>query len=243
MLAGRIDAVLASWASDWGIPPALRTAVAFGPVEAAGEVPWQVLGGAGTGAAWTHSADDTRTQLARALFRGLPHVTALIGEIAQDCWSDALSRLRTSLALTDTGACAGPAASTFSAWSGSVALRLPFGAHLLLAADVVRPIAAAEATAPATARVLASRPLLGIPEAIGNRELRVEVQLEGCDIEMGVLQDLQLGDVLRLRQQLDKPASVSVADGAAVFSGFLVRSRGRKAIELACATSSTKGIP
>ena len=134
------------------------------------------------------------------------------------------------------GPCAGPAHSALSAWSGSLVVSLPFGARLLLAAGAVRKLVAAAGGAPSGPR-RATGALLGIPEAIGDRELRIEVSLEGCDIEIGALQDLQLGDVLRLRQGLDKPASVSVADGTPVFSGFLVRSRGRKAIELACVTS------
>lgn len=237
MLAGKIDAVLAAWASDWGIPPALCTAVDCIPAEDAGGVGWQGLGGAESGAAWVHATEEGRAQLAGALFRGAPQATPLIEEIAQACRSDAVSRLRSLLALPDMGPCAGPAHSALSAWSGSLVVSLPFGARLLLAADVVRKLVAAAGSAPPAGRAVASGALQGIPEAIGDRELRIEVSLEGCDIEIGALQDLQLGDVLRLRQGLDKPASVSVADGTPVFSGFLVRSRGRKAIELACVTS------
>lgn len=113
---------------------------------------------------------------------------------------------------------------------------LPFGARLLLAADIVRKLVAAAAP-PATRAVATRETLLGIPEAIGEKELRVQVHLAGCEIEIGTLQDLQVGDVLRLRQGIDKPASVSVEDGTPIFGGFLVRSGGRKAIELACVTS------
>lgn len=237
MLARRIDAVLGAWASDWGIPPGLCTAVACSPVDAAREAPWQGLGGAEARGAWIHSTGDTHAQLARAVFPGVPQVTALIEEIAQACWNDALSRLRSLLALPDMPPCAGPSPSTLLAWSGTVEMSLPFGVRMLLAAAAVRMLVAAEGIAPSTGRVLASGGLHRIPEAIGDRQLRIEVQLEGCDIEMGALQELQLGDVLRLRQQLDKPAPVSVADGATIFGGFLVRCRGRKAIELACVAS------
>lgn len=236
MLAVKIDAVLGAWASDWGIPPALCTAVDCSAVEGAGDAPWQGLGGAESGAAWIHWTAEGRAQLAAALFRGAAQLTPLIEEISGACWSDALSRMRSSLALPDVGPYAAPAASTLSAWSGAVVVSLPFRARLLLAAGAVPKLVAEARGAPA-ARPVASRPLLGIPEAIGERALRIEVHLEGCDIEIGALQDLQLGDVLRLRQALDKPASVSVADGVPVFRGFLVRSRGRKAIELACVTS------
>ena len=236
-VAARIDEVLATWSSDWGIPPALCAAVDCSPVEDAGTFAWHGLGGADAAAAWIHSPNDARAQLARALFREVPQVTALVEEIAQACWSDALSRLRSLLALPDMGRFTGPALSTLSTWSGAIEVSLPFDARLLLAGDVVRKLVAAAVSAPAAGRAMASGSLHGIPEAIGDRELRIEVRLEGCDIEIGALQDLQLGDVLRLRQGLDKPATVSVADGAAVFSGFLVRSRGRKAIELACVTS------
>lgn len=237
MLAVKTDAVLGAWASDWGIPPALCTAVDCSAVEGAGNVPWQGLGGADSGAAWIHWTAEGRAQLAAALFRGATQVTPLIEEVSGACWSDALLRMRSSLALPGMGPYAAPAVSTLSAWSGAVVVSLPFRARLLLAADAVRKLVAEARGAPAPARPGASRPLLGIPEAIGERALRIEVHLEGCDIEIGALQDLQLGDVLRLRQALDKPASVSVADGVPVFSGFLVRSRGRKAIELASVTS------
>jgi hypothetical protein len=61
----------------------------------------------------------------------------------------------------------------------------------------------------------------------------VRVHLEGCELALGVLQDLRPGDLLRVRHRVDAPASVHAPQGALLFRGFLAARGGSKAVELA----------
>jgi flagellar motor switch protein FliM len=63
--------------------------------------------------------------------------------------------------------------------------------------------------------------------------LPLQVRLEACEVDIGRLQDLQPGDVVRLPHRLDAPAAVVGPGGQPLFGGYLVRRRGRKAVELA----------
>ncbi len=233
-VGGALETVFHAWRSDWGLAPPSSGAVACEPAEPGNAAhAWQCLGGTGEGAAWTSPTGNEASQLASALFGDTPQVTPLLAEIGGACWSNALERLRAALRLDAVASApAAPPARALTPWSGHVVANLPWDARLLLEAPLVRALvdaagAAREPRAPlAAARVPLER-------ALAAAELKLQVQLEGCELAVGSLQDLQLGDVVRLRHRVDAPATVILSGGAALFSGFLARSRGRKAVELA----------
>lgn len=237
LLARNAGDVLSGWAADWGLAAGWSDPVCCTPAQA-GPGAWTCLGGEGDMAAWTGSGDGWVSELTAALFGGTPQVTPLLQEIADACREDALGRLRSFLHLPAHGVPAEPSAALLSSWGGAVVLDLPFGWRVLLACGLVQAAtAAAKGASASQARGPQRAALSAIGDAIGARELRMQVQLEGCEVDIGTLQDLQVGDVLRLRQGLDLPAAVSLAGGAPICRGFLVRSRGRKAIELARASA------
>jgi flagellar motor switch protein FliM len=61
----------------------------------------------------------------------------------------------------------------------------------------------------------------------------VEARLLACELDVATLQRVRIGDVVRLPHPLDRPLTVHGADDRSLFTGFLARSGGRKAIELA----------
>jgi flagellar motor switch protein FliM len=68
--------------------------------------------------------------------------------------------------------------------------------------------------------------------ALAERPLELHVELEGCELDVGALQDLQVGDVVRLAHGLDRPVCVRHA-GASLCHAYIGRRGNRKAVELA----------
>ncbi|HEY0824824.1 MAG TPA: FliM/FliN family flagellar motor C-terminal domain-containing protein, partial [Ramlibacter sp.] len=125
-----------------------------------------------------------------------------------------------------------------SPWSGSVLVSLPGGARVLLGAALVRILVAwADDAGASQAAWSAPTPRVPVDRALAGIALNLQVHLEGCELSVGSLQDLQIGDVLRLQHRVDAPAAVTLPDGAPLFNGFLARTRGRKAVELAPAVA------
>jgi hypothetical protein len=235
VLGRTVDRALAGWAADWGLRAPWTAPVRCGaPAQAEGSA-WEWLAGAGETASWTCSGKSAAQELTRALFAGAADATPLLLEIGQACWDDALGRVRAMLPLSAAdGAPAEPGAWALAPWGGSALVDLPAGARLLLQAAVVRACVDAAGPAPQAATPVRSGPAtVPVERALAASALQLQVQLDGCELDVGSLQDLQVGDVLRLRHALDAPAAVSLADGVPLFTGFLARSRGRKAVEIA----------
>jgi len=237
-VAGGMASALAAWAADWGLPAWWHGSVdcvpapASAPRAAAGT--WTVLGRSGAGHAWFSPSAREPEQMSQALFAGASPLTELLLDIGEACRRDVLARLVSALLLED--AADDPeavASSAFAPWRGSVLASLPWGACVLMEAAVVARLLRAGAQAPAPAAGRAASPLVPLTQAIASMTIPVQVHLTGCDLAIGSLRDLQPGDVLRLRHRLGAPAAVAAGEGRALFGGFLARSRGRKAIELA----------
>jgi hypothetical protein len=235
LLGRSVDRALARWAADWGLRAPWTAPVRCAPPAQAEGFAWEWLAGAGETASWTCSGKSAAQELTRALFAGVADATPLLLEIGQACWDDALGRVRAVLPLSAAaGAPEEPGAWAFTPWGGSVVVHLPGGARLLLQAAMVRACLDAADTAPQPATPVKGGPAtVPVERALAASGLQLQVQLDGCELDVGSLQDLQVGDVLRLRHALDAPAAVSLADGVPLFTGFLARSRGRKAVEIA----------
>lgn len=228
--------VLCGWRSDWGLAAAQYGAtpcVLAEPVIAANAAQW--LGGDRDAAAWVLPAGSEAHELAASLFDGTPQVTPLLEEIGAACWSDLIGRMRVALRLTG-GEPQSPSASATAPWSGSLVVGLPHGSRLLLGGALVQSMVdAVPATPDACAR--GRMPRVPVERALAASGVELHVQLQGCELAVGSLRDLQIGDVVRLGHRLDAPAAVMLPDGTPLFSGFLARSRGRKTVELAAAVA------
>jgi hypothetical protein len=127
-----------------------------------------------------------------------------------------------------------PAPDCTGRWSGAARALLACGSELVVDAGCLAALDTRVAEPPASPRPLAATALAAM-----HRRVRVQARLADCMLDVGGLQGLQPGDVVRLDHALSAPLSVHVADGAMLFSGYLAARAGRKAVELAAAAPSS----
>lgn len=226
-----------AWGLAWGMDTAGLRAVAEPALALPDIEPGSTtLCCRGAQVGWATGEDAARAALLRSLFAELPSTVDLATHVTAECHADALQRLAVVL-----GAEVGqePPATPFPSSgvrTGSGALRVGFEgapiAGLLLsgAATQVWRARRALATAPRTAQ--RGEALCAPATAIGERPVAMHAEIAGCELELGTLQALQVGDVLRLRHPLRDPATVSDTSGTPLFCGHLGQLRGAMALEL-----------
>ncbi|MBC5785106.1 FliM/FliN family flagellar motor switch protein [Ramlibacter sp. USB13] len=146
--------------------------------------------------------------------------------VARRCAEDAQARIASLLRLEWSAEPGAPADAVWSYWSGAVIARLPGQGVLLLEAGLVRAVLGV------AARARTEQPVVPLHDAISPGALRVQVELAGCELPLGEVTGLQLGDVIRLQHPVGVAARVC-HEGTVLCDGWLARSRGRRAIELA----------
>jgi hypothetical protein len=237
-LSAELSDAACAWGTAWGVEVGALQVVAQ-PLQ----VP-SVPGDAGTRlrcrgvtVGWATGESAARAALLQSLFSALPSTVDLATRVAAECHADALRRMAAVLG-ADTGQGVAAAADpALDLRPGSGALQV-----CIDGAAVAGLVLAGGAThAWRSRRSLALRsPLAAQPAslcepstALSGRPVTVRAALVGCELDLGTLQDLQVGDVLRLRHRLCDPATVSDAAGTLLFSGHLVQQRGAIALELA----------
>lgn len=232
-LSAAIESVLADWRRAWGLGggvPAVQCEPAT--AKAVLDPQWKALC---AGQAWLLSPAAGEAKLARLLFGA---GGAVAGDVAAECARDLADRL---------AAVFGPAAGISSSmardvplpglgqpWSGALHAELPGtpGWSLLLGPEAVQAWcrqAGLQGDATPTQR----DPLCSAADALGRRGLALEVRLSGCELGLGELQGLRVGDVVRLGHALQDPVRLVDGEGRGVFDAYLVSQQGRKAVELA----------
>jgi hypothetical protein len=231
-LAQALRDTLALWRAAWGVSgedsrPGCRPAGTLPP--AAGR--WHALQGNGIARAWLCLPDDSNARLQQALFPGAASCGPLARALADSCRQDAMARLAGLLGLACDEAGSPPEAAIMRVGSGAAEADL---AAALSARLLVGPEAAARWREGSRAvKSHAHRaPLVAATAALAHRPLALQVELEGCELDVGALQELQVGDVVRLGHALHDPASVRHA-GLPLCHAYLGRRGSRKAIELA----------
>jgi flagellar motor switch/type III secretory pathway protein FliN len=145
--------------------------------------------------------------------------------------------LRMVLHLDEAPDSLGPDAAAFKPWSGSVVAHLPLSAgvcvSVLLNASCAKSLQATQAgsVSPSSRRGAAAKPER-IEIALAPRKVELRVELNACELELGALQDLRIGDVVPLPHLLEAPLQVRLTQGSSVCAGFLGKHAGFKAIEL-----------
>jgi len=165
------------------------------------------------------------------LFREATCAAPLACAVACSCRQDVVARVASLLELSCAGKSPEPPFEALAqVGAGAVEADLAglWGARLLMASEAV----SRWRKGPRVRRQFALEPLVSAIEASGNRPVMLDVELEGCELEVGALQGLQVGDVVRLSHGLQSPASVRHA-GMSFCSAYLGRRGGRKAVELA----------
>jgi hypothetical protein len=218
--------VLAEWERAWGLPAshqAVRCAVAAAECEGGS---WQWLGTRGAASAWFERRSSFDALLAQGLWDA-PATDAPIARVVQvQCAQDLLARMATALRL-ERAPLSGTPVPCGGAWSGALALALPWDVAFLLDAAAVASLLAVAVPQP-----VSTRALVPLQQALAGSAMKLRVHLADCEIAVGGLGELQVGDVLRLRHPLHAPAQVRDADGRALFDASLVRRGGRRAAQL-----------
>ena len=240
MLAARLAAVVAAWREAWGMPAGDEPLACDGVDDSATSRPWTPLAQDGPAACWCSLQQEWAQPISAALFGIAPAQSPMASELVALCASDLGKRLAAALGLAQ--AAAGdmpPPALPIAPWSGALLARLLPGLDLLLNGPAVaRQVQGARPASPAPAGTGAG--LVQLPQALGPLPVTLQVQLEGGEFEIGAVQDLRPGDVIRLHHAVERPATVLDAAGRPLFRGFLARTAARKAVELAAACP---GVP
>lgn len=229
-----LEMALLSWAGDWGLAQSLvRVSCHRAGADDAATDGIALRGQEGMLA---HFRSETwAAALVRELFGAAIDPCGIPGEVAGACIDDAMRRLAHVLGMPGARReRTPPPRLRRGTWRGEVQAALPFGGVLLLNA------AAAEACL--RRRGMAARPRRSLPadapvampllRAAAGQRVSLRAQLEPCEVDLGVLQDLRPGDVLRIPHRLDAPLQLRTEAGTALFSGYLANSRGRKVLEL-----------
>lgn len=226
---------LVKWREAWDLP-AETAAVHCSPAsaEAVLREGWRTLGAEGK--VWLHAPADATRRLAAALFGTDSAPGPAATDAAEACARDALRRLVQALRVAEGEAPAmGPLPGLGQPWSGAVLAQLPGtpGWLLLLGPDAMQGWcrAAGANVQPAQGRSH-KEPLSPVTDALGHRFVPLNVEIAGCEMDLGTLQSLEVGDVVRLRHELQAPAWLTDGSGQVLFDGYLVSQSGRKALEL-----------
>lgn len=224
----------AAWRAAWGIAATAR------PVRCAdgrgheADMDLQPLGGAGPAVAWIRWTQDPE---AAPFAQQSPTPLARAARAA--CARDRAARLVRALGLQ------GEAGERYASppahrWGGGARASLSCGSELVVNGHCLA------ALAPPTGRASAQPPTVtALSTAAARLRVRVQARLADCTLDVGALQGLQPGDVVRLDHDLAAPLLVHAPDGAPMFSGFLSSRAGFKALELAAAPAShsTEAMP
>lgn len=225
--AARLRRTLEPWAASWGLSlrdVQARNAAAVKAVSAGAE-------GHALGASAMRSwivRDQPVATLAALLFDHAPAGArggqGLSGELAAQAWQDLVDALVASLPAVDTAFAerADGAGPTERSWSGAVLIDFTVqGADapssFTLRLDAMHAAAWCAATpVPATAQAAPARAaLVSVPEVVEGRPARLSVHLAAVELDLGTLQSLAVGDVIRLPHRLADPAHVRVDMGDA----------------------------
>jgi hypothetical protein len=247
-IARCLQAALSNWARDWipgGVPassPYICTFAHERPECSA--LHWDSIGTRNQAAAWVEVRDDPVVHIQQAIFGAEHHSPAptrqqggIAHAVANRAWAALADSLCDCLSLDSDHRQAHADRALFKPWSGGVVASSssvgPLFHSVLLNAECVRALLRSHAshmTPPARARQVPIR--VTVEEALADHKLPIQVQLAGCELDLGILQSLRVGDIVPLPHHLDAPLLVSTPAYGTFCAGFLGRQAGWKAIEL-----------
>jgi hypothetical protein len=216
--ADKLRRTLESWTAGWGLSLHGVQARNAAPGDTPAFSIQQHLVAAGAARLWHVGGLAAPTALAGLLYgaspadaRGAP---ALANELASHAWQDLLDAVSAALPVASP---AGTGDDTERAWSGAVLL--DFGvrsgdaeSRFCLRLDAALADAWCEtavSTIPARPAVPRT-PAVPLSAVVAERPVRVAVHLSAVELNLGALQSLAVGDVIRLPHRLDEALQVNV---------------------------------
>lgn len=245
-LVHRVSEVRAAWARDWVLDAGAATgacmAVQAHEWPGRTDAVWSPLGGRGDAAAWFDVRTSARELMFQAMFgaesTGNDRATGR-GEIAEALamrgWNALIETLCAAVALDVLNRPSTPDPILFKPWSGSAVLSLPIATDICISILVNAACVGTNDTGPARSQSVQkiAAGLVPLQQALANRVLPVRVELSACELDLGSLEGLRIGDVVPLPHRLDAPLRVATGSDVQLCTGFLGSHSGFKAIELA----------
>lgn len=192
---------------------------------------WAGLAAAGDAIAWWDARAPGGEPVRTALFGAGTTVasTSLAAAMENKAWEALAVELAMALGLQRQPGDDGPPAADHAPWSGGVVASLSAPAatlRLFLNGACASKVLGAARTADAPAAKLPP-----VVEGISQLPARASVELAGCEIDLGDLQAVKVGDILRLPQALDEPMQVKIGSRP-VCAAYLGRRGNSRAVEL-----------
>jgi hypothetical protein len=249
-VAARLAPLWAAWLSDW------RPASVRGEPRVACRLAWELrtdaerqwsgLGKGLNGSAWTRTAEERAGNVHEALFgaAGRSSRAPLSRALAAEAAADLEGRLRAELG-TPTRAVGAPLPLQLRPWSGAVVVSLTVEAsvvfELLLDGDLAASRVPSVASSPAPTAAAPLPTLVPADAACRAQQVRVDIRLAGCELDLGTLAGIRVGDIIPMTHSLESPLQM-VVEGRTLGSGFLGRHGNVKAIELAQHQANTETL-
>ena len=237
-----------AWLRNWVVVPDRRLAEVQCSLAWQAEPPlaarqWSTLGAAGSARAWLDAPGDPAQVAFSALFgsnsgdRAESVNTPIGAAVVRQAHSELFEAMRNRLGLGLPSSEQPPTAPLFKPWSGAVVVSLGCesagGQLLLLDAQAVNQlmVGSEQHLARPVPRDAPPPPPVAVMAAMADKTVRVQVALAPCELDLGALCGLRVGDVIPLPHSLDTALTVSVG-GDAVCTGFLGRQGASRAVEL-----------
>lgn len=240
-----VEDACSAWVQDWlGAALKIESSVARAHERSpTHRHAWVPLGSRGDRAAWMQARTGAVEDVLHTLFPTEPGHTAspsmqgIAHAVAAKAQTALIETLQARTGLGASADEAEPDAALFKPWSGAVLISVTVPGRsaiaVLLNGATVRSF-----LAPAAGRKEPSQPqqraaLAPLAQALADRTLHLRIGLSSCELDLGTLESLRVGDIVPLPHTLDAPLLVSTVQGVQVCTGFLGGQGGVKAIELA----------
>ena len=246
-MACRLQATWQAWLREWAVLPDrdlldVRCALAWEAEPSLSGGQWATLGSGGSACAWSHAPGDSAPVTSSALFGSIigdrPESanTPVASAVVRQANSELLGAVRDRLGLGLSSSEIAPSASLFRPWSGAVVVSLGSeiaGGHLmLLNPEAVNQLIVGYQQKPAALPQDAQLPPpVAVIVALADKRVTVQVGLAPCELDLGALCGLRIGDIIPLPHLLDTALTVSVG-GDPLCTGFLGRQGAARAVEL-----------
>jgi hypothetical protein len=158
----------------------------------------------------------------------------ILGDVLAAALGDLVQRVLSALEASADPLAVSSHAPASDAWlrgSGAVIVEIPVAGKtiaMLLGSPCIRPLLAARR--PSSRQLL---PLADPRQCIGSQTIEIRVWAGEVAVELGVLQTLAAGDVVKLDSSVNEPLALTVAGRETGRRAFLGCLDGRKAVQLA----------
>lgn len=236
--AMHLQAAVGRWAAAWEVDSVGDATVRCLPAAApdAQAWSWQALGSHQSAAVWFAQTEDVHDWIAQQLFEADKVRTPVLKTVCEACMRDLRSQLATALRVEGARLVPPPRGEQLGSWCGAVIAILPIPV-LVLATGAGVAACVNDPESGKASKAMPASSLTRIDEAVAGCFISLRAAMQPCDLDVGALQRLQPGDVVRLPHALDRPLQIEFDDGHAAFAGALVRKRGARAVELVAAGS------